>query len=71
MNIDVIISSKNVSRKKLYSADLITLGDPISKEGKENGKEAADHVPTHLGSGALHMRRPPPKHTTFFAPWRR
>lgn len=24
--------------------------------------EAADHVPTHLGRGALHMRRPPPRH---------
>lgn len=34
-------------------------------------EKVAEHVPTHLGRGALHMWRPPPKHTISFAPCRR
>lgn len=33
--------------------------------------KAADHVPTHLGRGALHTRRPPPRQIISEAPSKR
>ncbi|TNN24837.1 hypothetical protein EYF80_065038 [Liparis tanakae] len=38
---------------------------------KQEVEESVDHVPTHLGRGALHMRRPPPRHAICLAPCRR
>lgn len=36
-----------------------------------NEMKACDHLPTHLGRGALHTRRPPPRHVSLAAPSRR
>ena len=36
-----------------------------------NEMKACDHLPTHLGRGALHTRRPPPRHVSLVAPSKR
>lgn len=36
-----------------------------------NEMKACDHLPTHLGRGALHTRRPPPRQVSVEAPSRR
>lgn len=36
-----------------------------------NEMKACDHLPTHLGRGALHTRRPPPRQVSLLAPSRR
>lgn len=36
-----------------------------------NEMKACDHLPTHLGRGALHTRRPPPRQVSLLAPSKR
>lgn len=69
LNIDSI-QSRNSSKHCKYSPEFINLiesdvncsySSPLNKM----------NIPTHLGKGALHIRRPPPRHISSGAPSRR